>query len=190
MGGKIEESDVSPYIELPNTWEEYLTSLDRHDRHELRRKIKRLEEEGAFKVCHAMPAGRQDGEPSDIDEFFRLMSLSNDQKRDFLTREMKSFFRDIFATFWPKKLMYLCFMKLDRVNIAASLLFDFRGEILLYNSGYDPAYGKLSPGFLLKAFLIRNAIEEKKKKFDFLRGSERYKYDLGGKEQKLYTLTL
>ena len=183
MSENVEEADVSPYIDLPNSWDEYLASLDRHDRHELKRKIRKLESEGAFKVCH-------DGDPSDIDEFFRLMSLSNDQKRDFLSDKMRNFFRDIFQTFWSKKELYLCFMKLSGVNIAAALLFEFRGQLLLYNSGFDPKYARLSPGFLLKAFLIKNAIDEKKKRFDFLRGGERYKYDLGGKERKIYKILI
>lgn len=182
LGGKAEIVDAAPYIDLPKSWDEYLLSLERDDRHELRRKIRRLEKAGAFRVCH-------EGEPSDIDEFLRLMSLSNDKKRDFLSTKMRSFFQDIFTTFWPREMIYLCFLKLNGVNIAASLLFDFKRDILLYNSGFDPQYAILSPGFLLKAFLIKNAIEEKKKRFDFLRGNERYKYDLGGKEQKLYTIT-
>ncbi|MCJ7740985.1 hypothetical protein MUP32_06785, partial [Candidatus Microgenomates bacterium] len=37
LGGKIEEVDAAPYLELPVTWEEYLGQLDRHNRHELRR---------------------------------------------------------------------------------------------------------------------------------------------------------
>lgn len=183
LGGIVQHSDVSPFLDLPSTWDEYLSYLNRKDRHELKRKIRRLEEEGAFKVCH-------EGDPADIEEFFRLMSLSNDQKRDFLSSDMRLFFQDILKTFWKEKTLSLCFMKLNGKNIAAAVLFEYKNQVLLYNSGFDPEYSRLSPGFLLKAFLIKHAIEEKKSRFDFLRGNERYKFDLGAKERKLYTIAL
>jgi hypothetical protein len=176
------ESDIAPYIDLPKNWDEYLSSLDRHSRHEIKRKIRRLEEEKAFKIC-------KDGDPSDIEEFFRLMSLSSDKKEGFLTMKMKDFFSDIINTFKIKKQLNLCFMKLYGINIASTLSFIYKNSVYLYNSGFDPSYNRLSPGLTLKAYLIKQAIEEGKSKFEFLRGSEKYKYDLGGKERKLYKFT-
>ncbi len=38
--------DVAPYLFLPKTWEEYLMQLGRKERHELRRKLRRLDEHG------------------------------------------------------------------------------------------------------------------------------------------------
>lgn len=171
--------DVSPFVDLPSSWEEYLKGLDRHDRHELRRKIKKLEREEAFKVCH-------EGDPADIDEFFRLMSLSKEAKHNFLSDTMKQFFTDVITHFWHKKMLYLCFLKLNGKNIATTLNFLYNNEVLLYNSGFDPEFSHLSPGFLLKAFIIKHSIEKGQKRFDFLRGGERYKYNLGAKERKLY----
>jgi CelD/BcsL family acetyltransferase involved in cellulose biosynthesis len=182
LGGKEKEVDTAPFVELPNTWDEYLASLDRHDRHEIKRKIRRLEEAKAFKIC-------MEGNLTDIDDFFRLMSLSADKKEGFLTDEMKKFFQGIFETFWEKKTLNLCFMKLDGVNIASTLTFTFKNSVYLYNSGYDPAFNKLSPGLTLKAYLIKHAIEDGYKRFEFLRGGEKYKYSLGGKERKLYRFT-
>ncbi len=183
LGGKVEEVDVSPYIDLPKNWEEYLASLERKDRHELKRKMRRLEGEGAVKVCY-------DGDPDQVEEFFRLMALSDEQKRNFLSPQMKDFFRDIIQTFWSQKKLWLCFLKLEDKNIAVALLFEFKNEMLLYNSGFDPAFFHLSAGLLVKALMIKQAIEEEKKRFDFLRGGERYKYDLGAKERKLYNISL
>lgn len=179
--GKCEEIEVSPYLDLPKSWDEYLLNLNRHDRHELRRKIKKSESEGAFKICY-------DGDPHDISEFFRLMALSNEQKRNFLSDQMKSFFQDIFDTFYPSKMLQLCFMKIEGINIASALVFLHKNQLLLYNSGFDPSYSRLSPGLILKAYLIKYAIEHKMTGFDFLRGGERYKYNLGGRNRKLYRI--
>ena len=63
-------------------------------------------------------------------------------------------------------------------------------EWWLYNSGYDPSYSFYSVGLLLKAQSIHWAIEQGKKKYDFLRGNERYKYDLGAKNLRLYRIEI
>lgn len=179
LGGKAEEIDVAPYIELPETWEDYLAGLDRHDRHELRRKMRKLGNATVTK-----------GNLSDIDEFFRLMTLGNEQKRNFLKPEIKGFFQDVITLFLPKDMLEISFLEYEGWTIAAVLIFIFHNEVLLYNSGFDPKYSHLSPGLILKAYAIKEAIEKGRKRFDFLRGNERYKYDLGGKERKLYKIKL
>lgn len=182
LGGGVEEIDVAPYIDLPNTWEEYLTSLDRHDRHELRRKMKKMEAEGVIKVCDEINT-------QNINDFFRLMIASNENKRKFLSGEMKNFFSEVIGILGHKQLLTLCFLRYENVNIASILLMYQKNEVLLYNSGFDPKYSFLSPGLILNAYAIRGAIEEGKDKFDFLRGGEKYKYDLGGKKRNLYKIS-
>jgi CelD/BcsL family acetyltransferase involved in cellulose biosynthesis len=48
----------------------------------------------------------------------------------------------------------------------------------------------LSVGLLNKALCIKQAIEEGRNAFDFLRGPERYKYDLGGTDRLLYRIAV
>jgi CelD/BcsL family acetyltransferase involved in cellulose biosynthesis len=182
LGGKQEQVDVSPIIDLPQTWEEYLAALDRHNRHELKRKIRRLEEEEIVKSCFL-------GDDREITEFFRLMALSNEQKRYFLSLEMKSFFENIIITFTKREELELSFLKKRDIYIAAVMVFYYNNHALLYNSGFDPTYSYLSPGLTLKAYMIKSAIETKKSHFDFLRGGEKYKFNLGAKERKLYRFT-
>jgi len=182
LGGKVEEMEVSPYIDLPATWDEYLSILSRHDRHELRRKIRRAKE------AEVVMADYQ-GDTSVIEDFFRLMIAGNQSKRNFLSEEMKEFFRELINTFWQKQVLDLKFLKYEGKMIAATLSFLFKDEVLLYNSGFAAPYNNLSPGLILKAYTIKKAIEEGKKKYDFLRGGERYKYDLGGVKRNLYKIS-
>jgi len=76
------------------------------------------------------------------------------------------------------------------VRAAAVLCFESEQELLLYNSGYDPAFAPLSVGFVSKALTLKRAIEEGKQRFDFLRGAEPYKYDLGAQDLKVYRLVI
>ena len=182
LGGKIEVMEVSPRINLPAKWDEYLSTLNRHDRHEIRRKIRKIEEEGIIKYCDEI-------NNQNINEFYRLMVASNEKKGNFLSLEMRDFFSEIIMQSGTKKLLTLCFLRYNNENIAAILLLFQKNEMLLYNSGFEPKYSYLSPGLTLKAYSIKEAIERGIKWYDFLRGGERYKYDLGGKERKLYRFT-
>jgi CelD/BcsL family acetyltransferase involved in cellulose biosynthesis len=51
-------------------------------------------------------------------------------------------------------------------------------------------FAYLSPGQVLIARLIEKAIADKRISFDFLQGNEDYKYKLGGKDVKLFTLAI
>jgi hypothetical protein len=179
-----QEQEVSPYIDLPKTWDEYLASLGRKDRKELKRKMKRLNTVENFHIC------RGETLKTDFDEFIRLHRLSDPRKKKFMSEEMKAFFWDLFRVKKDRWKTNLCFLRIDNKNVAALMTFEFEDEILAYNSGYDPQYNYYSVGLLLHAFKIKQAVEEKKKIYDFLRGEERYKYDLGAKNLKLYKVVI
>lgn len=179
--------DVSPRIELPADWDTYLQSLTKKDRHELRRKMRRLM--GAGDVRY-----RAVSDPAtysqDVGDFLRLHRLSAEAKAAFMTPEMERYFRALVDQFGPAGLLRLYFLEIDGVRVASLILFDYGNEFLLYNSGYDPAYAPLSVGLLLKAYCIRDAIGEGKRAYDFLQGNEPYKYDLGGVDVPIFQLRL
>ena len=63
--------------------------------------------------------------------------------------------------------------------------------MLVYNSGHDAGeHGNLSPGIVLLGRLIEYAIEKGYREFDFLRGNEAYKYDMGGKDTEVCQLRI
>ena len=103
-----------------------------------------------------------------------------------MTEEMAHFFRQIAASAAEMGHLKLYFLEIEGVRTSTALCFDYGDEFSLYNSGYDPAYASLSVGLLLKAFCLKEAIAAGKKRFDFLRGSEPYKYDLGGQDLPIY----
>jgi CelD/BcsL family acetyltransferase involved in cellulose biosynthesis len=90
---------------------------------------------------------------------------------------------------FEKGWLQLSFLTINGVAAATYLNFDYKRHILVYNSGLLPGgYGHLSPGIVLLAHNIRYAIETKHNVFDFLRGSESYKYRLGGRDKAVFML--
>jgi CelD/BcsL family acetyltransferase involved in cellulose biosynthesis len=177
------QEDISVEMDLPADWEAYLDSLTSKQRHEVRRKLRRLADEGnvEFRFIEGGTAV-----PSVMDTFFRMFVESRQDKAEFMTERMKSFFSLLAESMAEAGLLKLGILELDSRPLAEIMCFDYNDCIYLYNSGYDPEYTSLSAGLLSKVLAIKESIGLGKKKFDFLKGAEAYKYHLGGREVPLY----
>ena len=178
--------DVCPTVELPSNWEEYLSSLRKKDRHELRRKMRRLYNAGDARYY---VADDPDLFSNDLEDFLSLLVKSRADKAQFLTTEVKGFFQSTVSRLAKEGYVKLLFLELGGRRVSSAICFDYNDSFLLYNSGYDDTYSSLSVGLLLKAFCLKEAIAMGKKSFDFLRGTEPYKYHLGAIEQPVYTIS-
>ena len=177
------QEEISVEMDLPADWDTYLESLTSKQRHEVRRKLRRLADEG--KVAFRFIEGGSEV-PAIMDTFFRMFVESRQDKAEFMTERMKSFFSLLAEGMAEAGLLKLGVLELDNRPLAEIMCFDYNDCIYLYNSGYDPEYTSLSAGLLSKVLAIKESIELGKKKFDFLKGAETYKYHLGGREVPLY----
>ena len=179
---KVEQEETTPVAYLPDSWDEYLAGLRKKDRHELRRKLRRLEAADSPRQysCYS---------PECMQDFFRLLRASREDKKEFLTPEREKFFTDIAQELSSRNQFKLYFLEVNGERVAGCICFDYDESYLLYNSGYDPSYSQLSVGLLNKALSLQTAIEEGRRSFNFLKGNERYKYNLGGKDEAVYHLT-
>jgi len=178
----LESDEVSPEIVLPASWDAYIQSLEAKQRHELRRKLRRFTAAGEIssKFITSPPEI-----PSFNDLFLKMFTESREDKADFLTPQMEQYFRSNFQAMAEIGIFRGFILELDRQPVAALVAYDYHDVIYLYNSGFERQYDYLSVGVLSKALLIKDSIERGKKKFDFLKGSEPYKFHLGGKEVRL-----
>jgi len=175
--------DVSLELDLPSTWEEYLATLTARQRHEVRRKLRRLAEAGRVGYGFVKDSAAVH---NSMDTFLKMFSESRQDKATFLTARMESFFRSLADSMATAGLLRLGILELNLLPAAMVMCFDYNDCIYLYNSGYDPQYNSLSVGLLCKVLCIKESIQEGKKRFDFLKGGETYKYQLGGREVPLY----
>ena len=184
---EIEEDTTTPKAFLPGTWDEFMAGLRKKDRHELRRKLRRLEREDSHRQYAAADGDSLDATMRD---FFRLLRASRQDKNEFLTPERERFFLDIARESASRDQFRLYFLEVGGERVAACICFDYGDDYLLYNSGYDPGYSRLSVGLINKALSVQTAIEEGRKVFNFLKGNERYKYHLGAKDEAVFNLTV
>ena len=184
----IEPEEAAPYIPLPESWEAYLAALDKKQRHEIRRKVRRAEVEAEVRWSRLQdPAGLEEA----VETFIRLHRASHPEKEAFMTPRMAAFFRDMAGVTWEAGWLNLYTLWLDGRPAASPWCFDYGGDLLLYNSGFDPAWRpELSSGIVLLAYCIQDAIARRKRRFDFLRGGEGYKYRFGAVDSAVYRLVV
>ncbi|MEE9198381.1 MAG: GNAT family N-acetyltransferase, partial [Dehalococcoidia bacterium] len=125
----------------------------------------------------------------DLEDFLSLLVTSRADKAQFMTDEVRGFFQSAVSRLAEEGYARLLFLELDGRRVSSAICFDYDDSFLLYNSGYDSNYSSLSVGLLLKAFCLKEAIALGKKRFDFLRGAEAYKYHLGAIDEPVYTIS-
>ena len=182
----IEQEDVVPGLPLPASWDHFLSGLRKKDRHELRRKLRRLDDVGAYRLVHATPESLEE----DLDLFLDLMRESSDEKRDFMVPQREAFLRAVASRMQEAGYLRLSFLELDGQRVAGVICFDYAGSRFLYNSGYRVSFRRYSVGLMLKALCLQEAIESGLTYFDFLRGAEPYKYHLGAQNRGLYRMVV
>jgi CelD/BcsL family acetyltransferase involved in cellulose biosynthesis len=179
----IHPEDVILELELPATWDGFLQSLNGKQRHEIRRKIRRLYEAGQINYLVVEEAEQV---KKKVDIFLALFGSNRSDKASFMDNQMASFFRSLAEAMAEAQILKLFFLDLDACPAAVAMCFDYASTMYLYNNGYDQRFGSLSVGLLSKVFSMKESIERGRKTYSFLKGGETYKYLLGGTPVPVY----
>ncbi|HSJ89290.1 MAG TPA: GNAT family N-acetyltransferase [Anaerolineales bacterium] len=167
----------TPRIPLNGSFEEYLSRIDKKQRHEIRRKMRRAAESEKNVRFHILDS-TADIE-SEMNAFFDLM-VQDPNKEKFLHPEMREQMTVTIRNAFQRGYLWLGFLEVNGDKAAASLNFDYKNKLWGYNSGVGREHMELSPGWVLLAHVIQWCCENGRSEFDFMRGDEEYKYRFGG----------
>lgn len=200
---ELEQHETTAVLPLPSSFDEYLERLAAKDRHEVRRKLRRFDREapGARLVT-----ATEESLERDLRSFVEMHRGSGGPKGHFMGPERETFFARIARLMQPRGLLSLDFLESPAIEpaieqdagesgrrIAATFSFKHVGAektFYLYNSAYDASMRSISPGLTMVVKLIERCIAEGYQRLDFLRGEERYKYDLGAVALPLHAVRL
>ena len=193
LGWQIQEEPLQhcPYIPLPGDWETYLAGIDKKQRHEIRRKMRRAEEwvnEGSEPVRWYFVEDSA-SLSQEMDDFMNLMAQDPDKEK-FLTPAMRTQMQLAARAAFDNGWMQLAFLSVGSTKNAGYLNFDYQGHIWVYNSGIDYNARELSPGWVLLGHLLKWSNENQRSTFDFMRGDEEYKYRFGGIDRRVVRLKI
>ncbi len=167
----------TPRIALSGDFDAYLAGVEKKQRHEIRRKMRRAAEyEIPVRFYIVDQASSLDAE---LDAFFQLM-VRDPEKAGFLTEAMRRQMQLSAQLAFEHGYLWLAFLEVGGVRIASSFMFDYKNKLWGYNSGVNNEYMELSPGWVLLAHSLKGACEHGRYEFDFMRGDEDYKYRFGG----------
>jgi CelD/BcsL family acetyltransferase involved in cellulose biosynthesis len=183
-----EEEEVCPVATLPAgaDFDEFLGTLDKKGRHEIRRKIRRAE--GAGEIRLEISAGTS----MDLDAFVELHQKRWGAGGLFPPTEggaaSRRFFADLLGNCSGSGLVELRFLTVAGRRIAAGVTFDDGETVYYYNAGVEPDARDLSPGVVMVALYIKDALARGRRFVDFMRGNEPYKYEWGAVDRPIERL--
>ena len=103
-----------------------------------------------------------------------------------MTKSVEAYFEELLnLDGW--KIYYL---NTDKGVASTAFCYETNNGCYLYNSSRDNEFNSINPGIVLNDLIIQGLIYNGKSFFDFLKGTERYKFDLGGKSVQLYDLNV
>ena len=164
-----------------------IESLASKERRELKRKRRRLAREipdARFRTATSETL------TEDLRTFVDMHRGAEGHKGHFMKPEIATFFERVARSFDEVGWLRLDFLEVGERAIASTFSFRADNSFYLYNSAYEPDAARLSPGLVLVSHLVERSIEEGVTYFDFLRGPERYKYQLGGQAVPLHNVRL
>jgi CelD/BcsL family acetyltransferase involved in cellulose biosynthesis len=183
----LDQEETSAVLPLPGDWDEYVEGLRSKQRHELRRKRRRLGRDYPDAVFRT---ATEESLERDLKTFVEMHRGAEGYKGHFMRPEIATFFERIAHAFMPLGWLRLDFLEVGGRAIASTFSFERDGAFYLYNSAFESDAASLSPGFVLVTELVKSAIERRVRVFDFLRGPERYKYELGAQAVPLHNVRL
>ena len=175
---KIVKGDQAVNLVLPETYDKYLIELPRKKRHELKRKKTR------FESLHPNGVLKESKSDDVFDVFVELHKTSEGEKGAFMKDDVIEFFRNL-LTLNGWKIYYL---EEGTTILACCFVFENEKGCYLYNSSKNNNFNDINPGIIIIDRIIEKLISDKYVFFDFLKGTERYKFDLGGTSTQLYDI--
>jgi CelD/BcsL family acetyltransferase involved in cellulose biosynthesis len=179
------------YIDLPATWEGYLSQLSRNRRSKVRSQRKKL---------HTLTKARFFvwDDPATIDAGFdRLAELhhkrwdeAGEESTSFRSREYLGFHRAVMRMALLRGALRLYALEINGEVAAMLYALRFRRGIFLVQAGFDPAWRELRAGLVLLGHAIQHAVEEGNEIFDFLRGTHSYKDHFASSLRHTETVTV
>jgi CelD/BcsL family acetyltransferase involved in cellulose biosynthesis len=167
------EIDTYRFIELPESFDDYLGSRSKALRKNIRRTLRDLDRNGLV-MRELRP---ETFAASDIPELLLALAMARHGNRCSFTRTayVQEFLLNVLPRlFQARYLRAFALCQGERIVGLDLCLVSARG-MATWNGGFLPEIERYSPGSALFAFAIQQAIASGLREFDFVRGEEAYK---------------
>ncbi|HKF04028.1 MAG TPA: GNAT family N-acetyltransferase [Candidatus Sulfotelmatobacter sp.] len=177
---KVMSQDIAcSSLRLPQKWEDCLSGLRPRFRTNVRSALAYFEQH--LSLTPALCSSVDEVDPW-LEQLFEVHTCRWGSKSGpgvFRNASRRSFYHDISHLAFQQG--WLAFHRLAWGERSLALQFGFQYHKRLYvlQEGFDPAFKALRPGHALRAWVIRQGIEQGMEKYDFLAGNAPHKLDWG-----------
>ena len=181
LGSSVEvvERVEAPVLDLRDGWEDVYRSRTSSKKRNLhRRRRRQLGELGRLELVIARDL---DSLVPALEDAFRLHALRWEGRpdgSDFASERGRRFQRAALLRLAEHDIPRIVLLKLDGRSIAFHYYFAFQGRMIVHRLGFDPTFGRFSPGLVNTLDTIEAAAAEGLTQVEFLGGGERYKVEL------------
>ena len=190
VGRVLFTNERCPRALLKRSWDETLASFKAEHRREIKRRRRNFEKHCGFELEIAGDARSID---ADIDQFIAMHQehwTGSGHRGALADGSLQRFHRDVARDLAARGWTFLAFLRVHGRRIAVVYGFRFNNELSIYLSGTHNTgdLRQLSPGRVLTSLVMEHASAASISAYDFMRGTEQYKYELGGVDVANHTL--
>ena len=177
----------APFIILPKSWDQYLDSLDAHERKEIKRKLRNARTKANLQwrtlrnEAEFLPA---------LERAMSAMRQSESPKADFSDEILIGFLRRLAPVLARQGDLHIHELWLENAPSAWLLCLRSDRGPMIYNTSYDFVKRQWSPGIVSFSLAMQDAISAGAPVFNLLRGAEEYKKRLGAHDLELFKIQL
>lgn len=177
-------SHVCPYLPTVSDWDAYYrSSSSKRVSGDPERQIRRLRAKGNLQIEWA-----QNSDPMMNLELLFELYQRRQTTRHLLAMFSEEVYRDFYralARAFPREALDCSVLKLEGKVIAGHFGFRYNRKLYFCTPVFDPDYTRFAPGRVLLRYMIENCFTDPKiDEFDFLAGSEPYKYEWATGERR------
>lgn len=170
-------AEVSPCLvtDLPESWDEYLSSLKPRFRTKLRSTLRDITTRytvrfGAVETETDIRTGLQT-----LFELHGKRWNGRGAEGVFRNPAKRRFYERFTPLFLERDWLAFDFLELNGRAVACQICFRYHGTQFLLQEGFDPEFASESVGIALRAMVLKKAIEQGVRHYDFLAGVGRHK---------------
>jgi len=182
----IADEFVSPYIELPATWDDYLATLNSSMRYKIRNEQRKLQKGGNIATDRVENAEDLEKRFKELSELHKNRWEAKGTEGAFSHPKFTAFHKNIMPSMLRDGRLELVMLSENGSTKAVLYNIAYKGKIYFYQSGIDTVEGKAAYGYVLHSHCIEEAIKRGLREYDFLPMGQSDDYKLRfAKERRL-----
>ena len=174
----IENGVVCPFIEIPESKEKLLNSLNLKFQKKLKKSQQKLElEQGKIELRQYRDLGSLEQAMEIFFSLYQKRWATKGEQGRFEKQNARNITFETARYFAQKGWLKLYFLVVNHKPVAVELNLEYQGKMFCHLKGFDPNYSKYRVGSLLTLKVLEDCIAKGISEYDFMQGAEAYKFD-------------